>query len=489
MKRVPLVVGVVLLTVAVAYPDQELPERDCGVPPPKPQQHRAGGEGVPPLPLPAVPLRRTEKKEPPAPPTLMAHLQFGPYESWNADPGALVQMFNRAADAMKVRYGHMNVTFDNFSFDPQELPILYFGGTKAFEFTPTQRQKLRKYLEEGGTFFIEANSGFDEFRASAVKEIKAMFPDRELRRLPLDHPVFSSLYKITEVQYMKTVDQVSDNKPYLEGVDLGTRTVIFYTPYGMSCAWDGHTHKKNRGLGFESANHLGANLLAYCIAEHSNVAPIGQSVAYNDKGEERRSQIVIGQLQHRGEWKATPSGVPALLENAVGVLNLQAKFQQVPVDLTKDDLTSVPFLFLSGMYDFQLNETQAARLRMYLTSGGFLFAESCVGRDSFDKAFRREMKKVFPDKDLQLLQPEHPLFSTHYQIGQIAYTERVKQLRPDLSGPVLEAVSFDDRAVIVYSRYSLSTGWEGNLSAYNMGVTSKDAFQIGVNVIHYALTH
>ena len=489
MKRVPSVAAALLLSAVVAYPQQELPERDCGVPPPKPQQHRAGGEGVPPLPLPAVPLRRTEKKEPPAPPTLMAHLQLGPYESWNADPGALVQMFNRAADAMRVRYGHMNVTLENFSYDPHELPLLYFGGTKPFEFNDAQRQKLRKYMEEGGTLFLEANSGFDEFRASAVKEIKAIFPDKDLRRLPLDHPVFSSLHKITEVEYMKTVDSVPDNKPYLEGVDLGTRTVLFYTPYGMSCAWDGHTHKKNRGLGPAAANQIGANIIAYCVAEHNNVAPIGQSVAYNDKDQARRSQIVVGQLQHRGEWKATPSAIPALLENAVGVLNLQAKFQQVPVDLTKDDLTTVPFLFLSGMYDFQLNETEAARLRMYLLNGGFLLAESCVGRDSFDKAFRREMKKVFPDKDLALLQPDHPLYSTHYQIGQIAYTDRVKQLRPDLSGPVMEAVSIDERAVVVYSRYSLSTGWEGNLSAYNMGIASKDAFQIGVNVIQYALTH
>lgn len=478
-----------LCGAVMALPAADLPERECGVPPPKPQQHRAGGEGVPPLPLPAVPLRRQEKKEPPAPPTLMAHLQFGPYESWNADPGALVQMFNRAANLMKVRYGHTTVNLDNFSYDPHETPILYFGGTKAFEFTNAQRQKLRKYMEDGGTFFLEANSGFDDFRNSAMREIKAMFPDRDLRRLPLDHPLFNSLQKITEVEYLKTVDAVPDTKPYLEGVDLGTRTVLIYSRYGLSCAWDGHTHKHNRGLGLESANAIGANILAYCIAEHNNVAPIAQSVAYNEAGEARRAQIVIGQLQHRGEWRATPSAIPALLENAVGVLNMRAKFQQVPVDLNKDDLTSVPFLFVSGMYDFQLNETEVARLRAYLGSGGFLFAESCSGRESFDLAFRREMKKVFPERQLDLLPPDHPLYTTHYQIGQVAYTDRVKQLRPDLTGPVLEAITMDQRAVVIYSRYSLSTGWEGNLSAYNMGVSTRDAFQIGVNVIQYALTH
>lgn len=488
-RRAVLGSASLLLAVTVTVPAAELPVRKCGVPPPKPPQHRAGGEGVPPLPLPAVPLRRTEKKEPPAPPTLMAHLQFGPYESWNSDPGALVQMFNRAANIMKVRYGHTTVNLDNFSYDPHEIPILYFGGTHAFEFSEQQRRKLRKYMEEGGTLFLEANSGSDAYRQSAVREIKSIFPDKELRRLPLDHPVFSSLHKITEVEYLKTVDAVPDNKPYLEGVDIGTRTVLFYSRYGMGCAWDGHTHPENRGLGLESANQIGANILAYCIAEHNNVAPIGQSVAYDEAGAAKRAQIVIGQIQHGGEWKATPSAIPALLENAVGTLNMRAKFQQVPVDLSKDDLTTVPFLFLSGMYEFQLDTTEVSRLRAYLTSGGFLFAESCMGRDSFDNAFRREMKKVFPDKELVLLPPDHPLYSTHFQIGKVAYTDRVKQLQPNLNAPILEAIVIDGRAVVVYSRYSLSTGWEGNLSAYNLGVQTKDAFELGVNVIAYALTH
>jgi len=34
----------------------------------KPPAQHSGAEGVPPLPLPAVPLRRTEKKNPPSPP-------------------------------------------------------------------------------------------------------------------------------------------------------------------------------------------------------------------------------------------------------------------------------------------------------------------------------------------------------------------------------------------------------------------------------------
>jgi hypothetical protein len=45
--------------------------RTCGPPPRSAPQRRTGGESFPPLPLPAPPLRRTEKKRQPSPPKLV----------------------------------------------------------------------------------------------------------------------------------------------------------------------------------------------------------------------------------------------------------------------------------------------------------------------------------------------------------------------------------------------------------------------------------
>jgi hypothetical protein len=51
---------------------------DCGPPPHAKPQSRTGGESFPPLPLPATPLRRTEKKRPPTPPLLIGKMALGP---------------------------------------------------------------------------------------------------------------------------------------------------------------------------------------------------------------------------------------------------------------------------------------------------------------------------------------------------------------------------------------------------------------------------
>ena len=50
---------------------------DCGPPPQAKPQHQTGGESFPPLPLPATPLRRSEKKRPPSPPALIGKASLG----------------------------------------------------------------------------------------------------------------------------------------------------------------------------------------------------------------------------------------------------------------------------------------------------------------------------------------------------------------------------------------------------------------------------
>src|SRR5574337_725193 len=65
----------VVLSVAVTIPAWAQSERLTmwGPPPKEKPQRTKAAEGFPPLPLPVVPQRRTEKKRPPAPPKLIAN--------------------------------------------------------------------------------------------------------------------------------------------------------------------------------------------------------------------------------------------------------------------------------------------------------------------------------------------------------------------------------------------------------------------------------
>ena len=77
---------------------------DCGPPPPAKPHHQTGGESFPPLPLPATPLRRSEKKRPPSPPALVGKMAMGAtrwitkdgkrvqYRDWMTDPADVITL-------------------------------------------------------------------------------------------------------------------------------------------------------------------------------------------------------------------------------------------------------------------------------------------------------------------------------------------------------------------------------------------------------------
>lgn len=73
------------------------------------------------------------------------------------------------------------------------------------------------------------------------------------------------------------------------------------------------------------------------------------------------------------------------------------------IDLKSDKIfaTKPPFIFFTGSKDFVLAPEEVENLQKYIRLGGAIWGDSSVpGKgSSFDIAFRREMRRVVPDKD------------------------------------------------------------------------------------------
>ena len=104
-----------------------------------------------------------------------------------------------------------------------------------------------------------------------------------------------------------------------------------------------------------------------------------------------------------------------------------------PIQLDSDKLFAVkpPFIFFTGSRDFVLTEKEVANLQKYLRLGGAIWGDSSVpGRGSrFDIAFRREMKRVMPDKDKEF----EELPANERMFGAAPYFTEVKQQPPGLN--------------------------------------------------------
>ncbi len=474
---------------------------DCGPPPPAKAQNRTGGEAFPPLPLPVTPLRRTEKKRPPAPPALIGKMALGPvrflrkdgkrvqYRDWMTDPADLDSLLAWTNQKLNIHYRKVEADFDHFSFDPRELPALLFAGHNDFKLDAAVRQRLARYVMDGGMILGDACCGWKDFNEAFRREMAATFPDRPLRKLTPDDPLFASYYKLGAFTYQKADGSRYQDAPCLEGIRFGCRTGVVYSPADLTCGWDGHDHPRGLRVVIDQARQVGANYVTYLLGSYQLGRFLSTTKIYHQAEEPSRDDFVFAQLMHDGDWDPDPSGAHNLLKFARDNSTLKVKFKRAHVQLKDPRAMAYPLLYMTGHDDFRWTKDEAVWLQRYLKAGGMLLADACCGRLAFDLAFRRELARALPEHKLAPVPLDHPVYHAHQDVERVEYTPRVAEDFGATTRPSLEGVILDGRLAVVYSRFDLGNGWEQFPHPYSYGYSDRDALALGTNVLVYAVTH
>jgi hypothetical protein len=205
----------------------------------------------------------------------------------------------------------------------------------------------------------------------------------------------------------------------------------------------------------------------------------------------RPVQFVFAQIRYRGgDWNPHPLAVAPLVEELMQRTSVEAAAARHEVSLTDRDLFSYPFLYIAGKYDFEpFTQEEIEILRGFLSYGGFLLADDALGQPGygFDKSFRREMKRVFPEKEFRRLPSGHAALRSYYLLRRIGGMRMVY--------PYLEGIPVGNATPIIYCPNDLGGAWErdqlGNwLNPCTPGGEEqrRDAFHLGINLILYAMT-
>ncbi|MBP5234261.1 MAG: DUF4159 domain-containing protein [Planctomycetes bacterium] len=476
----------------------------CGAPPEAKKQHWKAAESFPPLPLPVTPLRRSEKKRPPAPPLLIGKLQYGKtltgtdangqrysYRDWTTDPNDANALMNQANATLGINYRAQEADFASFSFEPQEMPILYLTGHEGFAFTDAERSRLRSFIEDGGFLLGDACCGAPEYRLAFLDEAKKLFPARRCRRLPPDHPVYTAYHTLEAIHYEEAGKGAFTAPPALEGISIGCREAVLVSQYDLSCGWDGHRHDSGKRVWpAADAMRIGVNLIAYTLATYRLGLYLATRNVYNDAN--ASGGLVIGQIVHDGDWNPNPSGLANLCKHSLTRSSLAVKFAKKDLSLKSGDLQACPVLYMTGHDDFTLTDDEAANLRAYLARGGALLADACCGRQDFDRAFRREIAKVLPDQPLKPLPPDHPMFRMIVDSSAVTAAPALTAKRRDkpLTAPDFWGVAGAGGTLsVVYTPWGLGCGWEDEQCPYCLGYSRESARDLGMNVLAYFMTH
>jgi len=495
------VFSAIIVFALVALVGESHAQISCGPPPKAKPQRIKGGEGFPPLPLPVTPLRRTERKKPPAPPTLVAKINYGALKvvevggrkvrryQWTMAMGDTRNLFSYARRQLGdvADYKAEVVRLNKFSFSPEREPIMYFTGQEGFELTPLERAHIRNFVLQGGYVFGNASSGKEAFAESFKREFHdKIFPDRPWFRLPPEHPLFHSHFQLGKLRH-KQGTKYFYKMPEIYGINVGCRTAVIFTPWDVACGWDGHTHDFGRRIDIEDARRLGVNLLAYCLAYYRLGRTQSIVKVFSDDSPVP-GDVVIAQIRHEGDWDPHPTALSNLMKAFALSTSGRPSYRRVAVEPDSPEIFNYPFLYLTGHLNFTFSKKARENLRRYLDGGGFLFIHNCCDRKAFDHAVRRELKAIFPDDDLAELPPNHPIFSANSVIDPSKVPARPAP-GFELTRPRLLGLTRNGYTCVVYSPVSLSGGWEEEPRPMVAAVDPDVATKLGVNVLVYAMTH
>lgn len=191
-------------------------------------------------------------------------------------------------------------------------------------------------------------------------------------------------------------------------------------------------------------------------------------------------QVAILKYNGGGDWYANPTAIPNLIDFTNTNINTNIDKNPQSISASNIDIFNFPILFMTGHGNVLFSDDEINNLRNYLISGGFLHISDNYG---LDKYIRRELKRIFPNKDLREIPSNHPIFNQTFKFpnGIPKIHEHDKK----------EAQSFgvfiEGRLVIFYDyETDLSDGWEDESIHNNPIKVREKALKMGANIIEYA---
>lgn len=431
-------------------------------------------------------------------PVLISKLTHEPAEDWNNDRNDarhLVEfvsreLFKRQPLAWQVfdakRGLAQNTAEERLTVvgDLLESPIVYFNGHRPPQFTNAEESILKQYVEHGGFILAEACCGRRDFDAGFRDLMTRLFPDMPLKPLGPEHPIWKAYYPCDPAEFP------------LEGIEMGCKTVIVYSPRDLSCYWESNRYEE-RDVS-QRAFRLGGNIVAYATGMELPKPRLSKVEVFGDQTDDRkvpRGYLKVAQLRHEGDWQPAPRAMPNLMLQMRQKQHLDVSLQTEPVRPTDKKLLNYKFLYMHGRSAFTFSKNELENLRADLQTGGILLADACCGKQAFDTAFRDFATKIFPDKKLERIPLTDPLFGKELN-GEAITTVRCRRELADGKGadanyrevqPYMEGIKVGDRWAVIYSKYDLGCALEKHPSTDCLGHDFASAVRLGSAVVLYAI--
>lgn len=174
------------------------------------------------------------------------------------------------------------------------------------------------------------------------------------------------------------------------------------------------------------------------------------------------------------------------------------------VRLTDDALFNCPYLMASDVGTIGLSDQEAARLRLYLEKGGFLWVDDFWGNAAWQQ-WSREFAKAMPPSEYPIedVPLTDPIFQSMFEVKRVPQVTSIRFWRAahgrstsergeESAVPNFRAVRDKHGRIVAVMTHNtdVSDSWEreGDDPQFFYQF-SPDGYALGINVLLYAMTH
>lgn len=349
-------------------------------------------------------------------------------------------------------------------------PALYISGAKDPNFSAGEVDKLRSYVQQGGTLFSVRECDGKGFGDGIRRTYARMFPEYRMQPIKADHRILSINIKL-------------DTRKGLFEITNGVRTLVIHSDIDMSRSWQLSLFRAAKD-DFEFA----ANAMLYISTvlfegPHPYVSPWPAATARAPA-----RTIQLARLRYDGNWDPEPLawarfGRLLTAERAIGV-------EARPTDILKLPSCGARVAHLAGTAAIALSADQRASIKKFVERGGTLLIDAAGGSTEFADSASKMLGEMFGPLSLQRLKPDAAIYNLpEMKIDAVRYTRRAAAMELTVSTtgpPYVRGITIDGRVAVMFSDLDITTGLLGIEAINCAGYRPKSAFEIARNVLLYA---
>ena len=191
-------------------------------------------------------------------------------------------------------------------------------------------------------------------------------------------------------------------------------------------------------------------------------------------------EVAVLKYKGGGDWYGNPTALPNLIAFCNDRIKTRIDSKPQTVEVGSSDIFQFPFIYMTGHGNVFFSDEDAENLHNYLISGGFIHIDDNYGMEPF---ITKELKKVFPNKDLIELPISHPIFSSAYSFANgLPKIHEHDGKRPQAFG-----LFHEDRLILLFTYESdLGDGWEDPEIHNDPEDVREKALKMGANIVKYA---